>query len=167
MNLFIKVRSNKDKGWEGSQYLINAEPNGDKKSVEYSGEGWNFKKIGEAQIRWQGRNLAIVIPRKLLGVENDADLKLEFKWSDNMRNRDIMDSYENGDAAAVIDASSKLLKIAENAQQYYSKILLVQGSDGKIDGILTTNNLFMHIFSKPDSISTPRCNSGENFSLAI
>lgn len=99
MNLFIKVRSNKDKGWEGYQYLINAEPNGDKTSVEYSGEGWNFKKIGEAQIRWQGRNLAIVIPRKLLGVENDADLKLEFKWSDNMRNRDIMDFYENGDAA--------------------------------------------------------------------
>ncbi len=58
--------------------------------------------------------------------------------------------------APVIDASSKLLKIAENVQQYDSKILLVQGSDGKIDGILTTNNLFMHLFSKPDSIPTPQ-----------
>lgn len=38
------------------------------------------------------------IPRQLLKI-GEGNFRLEFKWSDNMQNADIMDFYENGDAA--------------------------------------------------------------------
>ena len=50
--------------------------------------------------------------------------------------------------APVIDAGEKLLHIAENASKFDSKILFVRDGEGAIAGILTTNNLFMHLFPK-------------------
>ena len=51
-------------------------------------------------------------------------------------------------AAPVIDGGEKLLHIAENVHQFDSKILFVSGRNGDVSGILTTNNLFMHLFPK-------------------
>ena len=50
--------------------------------------------------------------------------------------------------APVIDGKETLLHIAENIRRFDSKILLVRNSAGNIAGILTTNNLFMHLFPK-------------------
>ncbi len=53
--------------------------------------------------------------------------------------------------APVIDGKETLLHIAENIQQFDSKILLVRNEAGRISGILTTNNLFTHLFPKQAS----------------
>lgn len=50
--------------------------------------------------------------------------------------------------APIIDGNQKLLHIAENASNFDSKILFVRNPEGAISGILTTNNLFMHLFPK-------------------
>ena len=100
MNIFVKVRPDKRKGWEGFQYLINrkAGANG-KTSVEASNGGWNWSNIGDAEYKVEGNKIMIKVPRDMLGLNDDKSLDFEFKWSDNMQEHDIMDFYVNGDAA--------------------------------------------------------------------
>ncbi len=50
--------------------------------------------------------------------------------------------------APIVDGNQKLLHIAENISKFDSKILFVRSPDGAIAGILTTNNLFTHLFPK-------------------
>lgn len=100
MMLFIKVRSNPDKGWESYQYLLNRKVgDGNLTSLERTKDGWNWTEIAKVPYSLKGCELMIRIPRKALGIESDSDVKLEFKWSDNMQKKDVMDFYVNGDAA--------------------------------------------------------------------
>ncbi len=52
-----------------------------------------------------------------------------------------------------VSSDCTLLRIAENVRQYDSKLLLVSGKDGRIAGMLTTNNLFMRLFPHGASAS--------------
>ena len=45
----------------------------------------------------KGNTLTLSVPRALMHTE--GKLNFEFKWSDNMQAKNIMDFYENGDTA--------------------------------------------------------------------
>ena len=55
-------------------------------------------KHADAEYHREGKHICIKLPKKLIGVEGE-DFELEFKWSDNMQSRDVMDFYVNGDSA--------------------------------------------------------------------
>ena len=99
MTLFVKVRANPDKGWNGYQFAINRENADANTAFVEKYENGKWEKIGKAQMKCEGKNLVLSVDRKTLGIENDADAKLEFKWADNIASDDIMDFYVNGDAA--------------------------------------------------------------------
>lgn len=99
MTLFIKVRANPDKGWNGYQFAINRGNADANTAFVEKYENGKWEKIGKAQMKCEGKNLVLSVGRKTLGIENDADAKLEFKWADNIASDDIMDFYINGDAA--------------------------------------------------------------------
>ncbi len=56
-------------------------------------------------------------------------------------------------SAPKIDGNEKLLHIAENIRKFDSKILFVKDENDRISGILTTNNLFMHLFPKSEAVA--------------
>ena len=99
MTLFVKVRANPDKGWNGYQFAINRENADANTAFGEKYENGKWEKIGKAQMKCEGKNLVLSVDRKTLGIENDADAKLEFKWADNIASDDIMDFYVNGDSA--------------------------------------------------------------------
>ena len=99
MTLFIKVRANPDKGWNGYQFAINRGNADANTAFVEKYENGKWEKIGKAQMKCEGKNLVLSVDRKTLGIENDTDAKLEFKWADNIASDDIMDFYVNGDAA--------------------------------------------------------------------
>jgi hypothetical protein len=68
-------------------------------SVEVCRGGWQWRQIGTAAYRVEGRQLQIAVPRRLLGLP-PGNLALEFKWIDNaQRPGDILNAYIDGDAA--------------------------------------------------------------------
>lgn len=99
MTLFVKVRANPDKGWNGYQFAINRGNADANTAFVEKYENGKWEKIGKAQMKCEGKNLVLSVDRKTLGIENDADAKLEFKWADNIASDDIMDFYVNGDSA--------------------------------------------------------------------
>ena len=58
---------------------------------------FTWEKIGVGKLHVKGSTLTLSIPRALLAAE--GKLNFEFKWSDNMQEKNIMDFYENGDTA--------------------------------------------------------------------
>ena len=68
-------------------------------SVEQrTASGWT--KIGDAEYILQGNEMQIMIPAKLLGLDDGNELNVEFKWADNYQGEDDLYSfYLNGDAA--------------------------------------------------------------------
>ena len=69
--------------------------------LEKNAGGWRWEKIARAELRVNGNELAIAVPRSALGLPmNRTNLALDFKWADNLqRPGDIMDFYLSGDVA--------------------------------------------------------------------
>ncbi|MBN1347813.1 hypothetical protein JXJ21_00230 [candidate division KSB1 bacterium] len=100
MRLFIDIDRDKATGWEGYDYLINRTSPGDSAVIEKSVTDWNWTQVGKANFAASGNRLELAVKRAVFGIASEADLDLEFKWSDNMQvDGDIMDFYINGDAA--------------------------------------------------------------------
>ena len=107
MRLLIEVEKAdgnevKADSWESFQYIINrnAPKDGEHTALERSKGGWEWENAGEVSYNASGNRLQIAVPRALLGLDGCKSFTLNFKWSDNMQNDgDILDFYENGDAA--------------------------------------------------------------------
>ena len=101
MRLFIGMPGKaKENSWNGFSYMVEQTK---EKAVlkEYAGKDgkWEWTELGEVPRRARGARLAVAVPReKIRGLDKKVDIR--FKWSDNMQaDGDILDFYENGDAA--------------------------------------------------------------------
>lgn len=101
MRLYINLDRNAGTGWEGYDFLVNRENPGETTAtVERNTGGWNWEKCGEADWRAEGNQMHLAIPRAALGIEADASLDFNFKWSDNtQKDGDILAFTLYGDAA--------------------------------------------------------------------
>jgi len=94
------LRQVQGKGWEGYDFIINRLPlDGNNAVLEKSEKGWNWKKAGTVNFKFQGNKMHLAVPRKILGLATDP-LIFDFKWADNIQKPgDIMDFYVSGDVA--------------------------------------------------------------------
>ncbi len=101
MSLYLKCSEETKPNWEGYQFAINRiVPDGQSALVERANRDgeYSWETIGHAQIRVEGHEMMLAVERRLLGLCGDS-VTLEFKWSDHMQAPDVMDFYQNGDAA--------------------------------------------------------------------
>lgn len=95
MTLFINVDQDYTTGWYGYDFVVNRKTGILEKFVD----GWKTEKIADIDFVVQGRELALCVPKSLLGLGDDL-FTLDFKWADNsVTGGDIMDFYDKGDAA--------------------------------------------------------------------
>jgi len=101
MTLWVDIDRNKSTGWEGYDFAVNHKrPDGNEAALERSERGWNWSEIGQVAFRVQGSRLEMRVPRTLVGLEANAPLDFEFKWTDNVpASGDILDFYLYGDVA--------------------------------------------------------------------
>ena len=88
--------------WQGFQFIVNRTAPGEKALLERSTGGWNWASVGEIDYRVQANRLELRIPRALLGLAPNDEVKLQFKWADNAfrpDSTDLLDFYQYGDAA--------------------------------------------------------------------
>ena len=102
MRLFIDIDRDKSTGWYGYDFVINrVSPSKSKAVVERNIQGsWIWEKSAEVKYFQKGNQMAISIPRSVLGLGTGTSVDFEFKWNDNMtKEGDIMDFYVSGDSA--------------------------------------------------------------------
>lgn len=101
MNLFIGMDGSKAPAWETFQFMVGlSDENHTGLVLKASGGGWVWTAVGKVEHLLKGNQLAVKIPRKLLGLEEGKTaLKIHFKWSDNMQSPDPLDWLVNGDTA--------------------------------------------------------------------
>ena len=103
MTLLLDTDRSKATGWEGYDLAINRinAPKGKCIIERYvptvEAGSFTWEKMGVGKLHVKGNTLTLSIPRTLVGME--GSLNFEFKWSDNMQDKNIMDFYENGDTA--------------------------------------------------------------------
>lgn len=103
MTLFLDVDRKKATGWEGYDFVINRLPAAPgRATVEaylptMEAGSFTWQTVGKASLHVNGDTLTIGVPRALVGL--DKKLNFEFKWSDNMQEKTVMDFYANGSAA--------------------------------------------------------------------
>ena len=95
MTLFLNVNGEK----EGYDFCVNrTSPACGKTTVEAAGEnGW--ESIGDADIRFEGNQLMLRVPKALLGFDENDSVSFTFKWADNYEDGNIMSFYTKGDSA--------------------------------------------------------------------
>ena len=100
MNLYIKKPKSTSPAWEGYQFVINRSRTENSTTMEKcSSDGeYQWEAIAELDYAVQNDSLHVRIPKKLLGIDGNR-FSLEFKWSDNLQEKDVMDFYVNGDCA--------------------------------------------------------------------
>ena len=100
MLLLIDVNRNARTGWEGYDFIVNRVVNGKESWLEQNAAHWNWNKVATVQLKVEGNELMLAVPRAALGLAGGEELALDFKWWDNPRKPgDIMDVYLSGDAA--------------------------------------------------------------------
>ena len=93
MTLFLNVNGEK----AGYDFCVNrVSPENGKAAVEAVGND-GYRRIGEAEIRFEGNKLMLRVPKALLGLGETASFT--FKWADNYEDGNIMSFYTKGDAA--------------------------------------------------------------------
>lgn len=100
MWLLIDVGRSVAPNWEGFDFRVNGHVSGaTETSVEVCRGGWEWRQVGAAAYRVEGRQFHVAVPRKLLGIQ-PGGFAVEFKWIDNARRPgDILNAYVDGDAA--------------------------------------------------------------------
>ena len=97
MLLFIDADQDKSTGWEGYDYLVNAEVGSTGTTTLKTWKKGEWGKAVEIPYRYEGKQLMLEIPRKLLGEKEAA---FDFHWADNIRQTgDINEFFLNGDNA--------------------------------------------------------------------
>ncbi len=102
MWLLIDADQNSATGWEGYDFIVNRTVESPGRTwLEKSEGGWRWRKVARVNLRVQGNELQLAIPRAALGLPSGRErLSLDFKWADNLqRPGDIMDFYLSGDVA--------------------------------------------------------------------
>ena len=111
MNVLVKTgASNATNSFEGYDYIINRSPDGSKTTIEKSTGGWNWSKVGDAQIEVTGNTVFLKIPLSSLGLSAD-NVRFEFKVADNVQKpswydvtdaeHDVAYYYITGDSAPI------------------------------------------------------------------
>ena len=68
--------------------------------LERNAGGWKWEKVAKVQLKVQGNELMLAVPRAALGLADGETVALDFKWWDNpQKPGDIMDTYLSGDVA--------------------------------------------------------------------
>ena len=100
MNLYIRNPKLTGPSWEGYHFIINRSRSSKLTAVERCAKNgeYSWDGIGEVEYSVQNNKINVKIPKMLLGISSE-DFSIEFKWSDNMQDRDVMDFYVNGDCA--------------------------------------------------------------------
>ena len=100
MWLLLHVDGTTAANWEGFDFRVNGHVCGaGKTSVEACRGGWQWRQIGTAAYRVEGRQLHVAVSRQLLGIR-PGSFAIEFKWIDSARSPgDILNIYVDGDAA--------------------------------------------------------------------
>ncbi|MFD2078129.1 hypothetical protein SAMN05421678_13117 [Actinopolymorpha cephalotaxi] len=98
MLLYLDVDDNPTTGWLGFDVVVNRRPGQDTTSVErWTGDAW--QRIGSADYRKAGNEMAIEVRRDLLGLAA-GPVSLSFKWADNVgADADPMRFLDKGDTA--------------------------------------------------------------------
>ena len=102
MLLLLDTDGSSATGWHGYDFLVNRSRIGGRCTIERNvGGAWSWKPVGMASFRRQGRDLMLVVSRRILQLPTPGGpLTLNFKWADNIPDRpDIMDFYGKGDVA--------------------------------------------------------------------
>ncbi|RKX43296.1 MAG: hypothetical protein DRP64_08445, partial [Verrucomicrobia bacterium] len=101
MNCFIRDESSDAPDWEGYHFRLgNENPASGKLTLMRSSGGWNWVSLGEVNTETIGNQLAVSIPRSLLGLPaNSTFAHLTFKWTDNQLDTTADGWLLNGDAA--------------------------------------------------------------------
>lgn len=101
MNVLVKTAaSTAENSFEGYNFLINRAPENGKASVEISAGGWNWSRVGFADMTVEGNRMMLTVPLSMLGLKDGV--KFEFKVADHVTNyKDIMDYYVTGDSAPI------------------------------------------------------------------
>ncbi len=98
MLLYLDVDANpKTGGWNGYEFLANTAPTAqNRSSVQKIGQGM----VGEITFQAAENELELVIPRKMLGLENQEKGTLDFHWTDNAQPLgDLTEFALHGDSA--------------------------------------------------------------------
>ena len=94
-NIFIGTDEPSLKGWEGYEYVINRSVDGSSSSIERLDEDFNCTNVGQAEIKLDGNNLIVKVPRAAVGLTDSA--QFYFKVADGVEHQDdIMDYYVTG-----------------------------------------------------------------------
>ena len=102
MTLLIDIDADAKTGFQGYDFVVNRRSlTGTTTLLEKNTGGWNWSRAAEVQCRIQGNEFQVAIPRSALGLpEGNADLRFDFKWTDNLQHpEDPMDYYLSGDVA--------------------------------------------------------------------
>ncbi|MBW3637272.1 MAG: hypothetical protein KY445_12555 [Armatimonadetes bacterium] len=89
-------------GWQGFDFIVNRQVLGATRStLEKSSGGWNWKAVGEVQLRFGGNEMELAISRRALGLDSPTrPLRFDFKWMDNVgAEKDLLNLYTHGDTA--------------------------------------------------------------------
>ncbi len=102
MWLLLDTDRNAATGWEGYDCIVNRTPDAEGKIwIEKNEGGWTWKKAGEADLKVEGAELQLTVPRAALGLPaGPGPMTIDFKWADNLKHPgDVMDFYVSGDVA--------------------------------------------------------------------
>ena len=100
MRLFIDTGDG-EKNWETFEFVLNKTTPKDEHTAileAFTGSGFETSVVGEVEYNVSDNVLTVKIPRSVLGI-GDGAFTLDFKWTDNAVDGDIMDVYTHGDAA--------------------------------------------------------------------
>lgn len=100
MQLFISVKDSDQPAWEGYQFLVNQNPESNRRtSLERNKGGWKWEKVADLRFALHANEMEIRIPKKALGIKGNT-FTLDFKWADNSHlEGNAMNWLDKGDAA--------------------------------------------------------------------
>lgn len=101
MTLYLRNPNSTAPAWEGYQLAVNRRGFADDTAaVEACSEdgAYAWSEIARVPCICRESRIHLAIPKKLLDIADEC-FSIEFKWSDNMQEADVMDFYQNGDAA--------------------------------------------------------------------
>ena len=104
MSLFLRTAGAKaENSWEGYDFVLNrVAPTGGQAILECSTGGWNWKEAAKVAMKVEGNQLQLAIPKKALGITDNAKVTFQFKWADNYQGEGEINSfYLDGDAAPI------------------------------------------------------------------
>lgn len=58
-----------------------------------------YETVGSAEIRYEGNQLMLRVPKSLLGLAGNQRAAFTFKWADNYEDGNLLSFYTRGDSA--------------------------------------------------------------------